>query len=35
MTEITPPFNPYIGPRPFREDEADRFFGREREAASS
>ncbi|HRI56076.1 MAG TPA: WD40 repeat domain-containing protein, partial [Anaerolineae bacterium] len=24
--------NPYIGPRPFKKDEADRFFGREREA---
>ena len=28
----TKPGNPYIGPRTFREDESDRFFGREREA---
>ena len=32
MTETTPPFNPYVGPRTFQEKEADRFFGREREA---
>ena len=32
MTETTPPFNPYVGPRTFQEEEADRFFGREREA---
>jgi hypothetical protein len=32
MTETTPLFNPYVGPRTFQEEEADRFFGREREA---
>jgi hypothetical protein len=32
MTETTPPINPYVGPRTFQEVEADRFFGREREA---
>jgi hypothetical protein len=32
MMETTPPFNPYVGPRTFQEEEADRFFGREREA---
>ena len=32
MTEAIPPFNPYVGPRTFQEEEADRFFGREREA---
>ena len=32
MTVTTAPFNPYVGPRTFQEDEADRFFGREREA---
>src|SRR5215207_5194692 len=26
------PSNPYIGPRTFKEDERDRFFGRDREA---
>ncbi len=32
MTETPPNTNPYVGPRTFQEDEADRFFGREREA---
>jgi hypothetical protein len=32
MMETTPHINPYVGPRTFQEEEADRFFGREREA---
>lgn len=29
---IATPYNPYVGPRTFEEADADRFFGREREA---
>jgi tetratricopeptide (TPR) repeat protein len=32
MADVNPPANPYVGPRPFRTAEADRFFGRRREA---
>jgi hypothetical protein len=32
MSETTVVRNPYVGPRTFEEAEADRFFGREREA---
>lgn len=32
MTDNPPFANPYVGPRTFQEDEADRFFGRERES---
>jgi hypothetical protein len=32
MTETTSPSNPYVGPRTFLEEDAGRFFGREREA---
>ncbi|HXM49434.1 MAG TPA: tetratricopeptide repeat protein [Pyrinomonadaceae bacterium] len=32
MSEETQSFNPYPGPRPFKKEEKDRFFGRETEA---
>lgn len=32
QTDVSPAANPYVGPRTFRRQDADRFFGREREA---